>query len=308
VEDTVNDFGFNWVRGFNYNPSTATSLNGMWLDFDPALWARELGFGRLFGMNVVRVWLDPLAWREDRQFLRNVERAFGVIQDTGAQVIPCLFNRWRDPYYDFGGLHYEDMRPEEWAGLDDYVVDVLRAFGKDERVLMWDIVNEPRTYDLSIPECAHEIEFVRRMAHVAREAGPTAPITIRAQRRGNSLSNVESLSDVLGFSLYVRDSDLFESECQRLAQVALRSGKRMLCLETGTGHERDRERAEIVQMQTSVLNQQGVGWVLWQLMAGEMASARIDRPCPGNGYMPFVAQDGSPRGHLDFLQTGRVAT
>jgi len=141
---------------------------------------------------------------------------------------------------------------------------------------------------------------------VARHAAPMAPITIRAQRRGDSLSNVESLCDVLGFSMYVRDSDLFESECQRLAQVAVRSGKRLICLETGTGHERDRERAEIVQMQTSVLNQQGVGWVLWQLMAGEMASARLDRPCPGNGYMPFVSREGTPRENLEFLQTGRV--
>ena len=59
-------------------------------------------------------------------------------------------------------------------------------------------------------------------------------------------------------------------------------------------------------MQTSVLNQEGVGWVLWQLMAGEMASARLDRLCPGNGYMPFVDREGSPRDNLEFMQMGRV--
>jgi len=81
-------------------------------------------------------------------------------------VMPLLFNRWRDPVCDFGGVpldhivpganfgnkakdlfHYVDDSPREPVLIEAlfrrYLDAVIGAFGNDPRIFAWDLCNEP---------------------------------------------------------------------------------------------------------------------------------------------------------------------
>ncbi len=80
--------------------------------------------------------------------------------------MPILFNRWRDPVCDFGGVPLDHIIPHHsaWTGSDDlfvhpdagdvqeapvqglfyrYLADVVGAHSDDERIYAWDLCNEP---------------------------------------------------------------------------------------------------------------------------------------------------------------------
>lgn len=84
----------------------------------------------------------------------------------GIAVVPVLFNRWRDPVCDFGGVPLDHLLPHAsaWSRTDDlfadpladgpdvapvqrifrrYLLDVVTAHADDERVWAWDLCNEP---------------------------------------------------------------------------------------------------------------------------------------------------------------------
>lgn len=65
-----------WPVGCNFNPSTAINQLEMWQQesFDPETIDRELGWARDLGMNVVRVYLHDMLWKQNSEdFLKRVD-------------------------------------------------------------------------------------------------------------------------------------------------------------------------------------------------------------------------------------------
>jgi endo-1,4-beta-mannosidase len=152
-----------WLVGSNYIPATAINELEMWQadTFDPKTIDKELGWAEDLGMTTMRVFLHDLPWQQDaagyrgriNQFLdiaaRHHIRPLFVLFDSCWDPYPKL-GRQRDPkpgVHNSGWLQSPGARalqdPAEYPRLEAYVTGVVRAFGKDPRVLGWDAWNEP---------------------------------------------------------------------------------------------------------------------------------------------------------------------
>ena len=154
-----------WICGFNFLPSSAVNFLEMWhVDtFDRETIERELTWASAIGYNAFRVNLQYLIWKHDRDgLLERLDWIMGVAHRLGIATVPCLFDDC-----EFGGdqptygpqleplLEVHNSRAvaspgraalfnkNEWAGFEAYVRDVVSAFRSDDRILFWDLYNEP---------------------------------------------------------------------------------------------------------------------------------------------------------------------
>jgi hypothetical protein len=152
-----------WLVGCNFIPSTAINQLEMWQaeTFDPATIARELKWAGNLGFNLVRVYLHDLLWWQDAAGFKDRIRHFlDLAQDNGIRTIFVLFDDcWHDAprpgkqpepqpgVHNSGWVKSPGTMvqndPSGWARLQDYVTDIVSTFGSDDRVLVWDVYNEP---------------------------------------------------------------------------------------------------------------------------------------------------------------------
>lgn len=154
-----------WVCGCNFLPSSAVNFLEMWHQetFDLPTIERELGWAAEIGFNAIRVNLHPLVWQHDRDgLLGRLDTLMGVAARLGIDTVPCLFDDCgfggAEPSYGsqpdpIPGVHNSRavaapgrrvvMDHGARAGLADYVRDIVRSFRSDDRILFWDIYNEP---------------------------------------------------------------------------------------------------------------------------------------------------------------------
>jgi hypothetical protein len=193
-----------WLVGSNYIPATAINELEMWQaeTFDPKTIDKELGWAEGLGMTTMRVFLHDLAWQQDaagyqkriNQFLdiaaRHRIRPMFVLFDSCWDPDPKP-GRQRDPkpgVHNSGWLQSPGARalqePKEYPRLKTYVTEVVNAFGKDPRVLSWDIWNEPdntNTSSYGSAEPKNKVELVLALLpqvfEWARDAGAQQPLT-----------------------------------------------------------------------------------------------------------------------------------
>ena len=145
--------------GANFVPSTAINQLQMFgVDtFDAETIDRELGWAADIGMNSMRVFLHDKLWDGDADgFKRQVDRYLAIADRYGIATLLVLFDDcWHEPGPDrkpVPGQHNSGwarspgkaklLDRSSWAGLEGYVTDIGRSFGRDERVLGWDVYNE----------------------------------------------------------------------------------------------------------------------------------------------------------------------
>lgn len=225
-----------WPVGCNYIPSTAINQLEMWQanSFDEAVNDRELGWAAGLGFNTVRVYLHDLLWAQDANgFLGRIDRFLAIAWRHGIRPMFVLFDGVWDPHPKPGQqpaprphLHNsgwvqspgaeilgDAARHGEMAG---YIRGVIGHFRDDERVLAWDIFNEPDNPNPAygkqeLPDKAEKALALLRMSYSwAREAGPSQPITSGVWRPewvfSGALSEMDRFqlteSDVVSFHLY----------------------------------------------------------------------------------------------------------
>ena len=193
-----------WLVGANYNPVSAINALEMWQadTFDPKQIDRELGWAEGLGMNTMRVTLHDLLWQQDAEgFKKRIDEFLTIAARHKIKPMFCLFDSVWDPDPKLGkqrdpkpGVHNSGwaqgpgraalQNPAEYARLEAYVKGVVGAFAKDERVLAWDIWNEPDntnggSYGQLEPK--NKVELVLALLPKAfawaRAAGATQPLT-----------------------------------------------------------------------------------------------------------------------------------
>lgn len=152
-----------WLVGCNFTPSYAINQLEFWQaeTFDPEVIDRELGWAAELGMNAARVYLHDLLWEQgSHDFLRLVDAYLALANRHGIRTMFVLFDSCWDPHpapgpqkdpqpgvHNSGWVQSPGMTalsdPSQHERLRDYVGGVVSAFGQDERVLAWDIWNEP---------------------------------------------------------------------------------------------------------------------------------------------------------------------
>ena len=250
-----------WLVGSNYIPANAINELEMWQadTFDPKRIELELGWAEALGMNTMRVFLHDLLWQQDREgFKRRVNEFLEICDKHKIRPIFVLFDSCWDPFPKAGkqrppspGVHnsgwvqspgaraLEDV--SQYPRLEAYVQGVVGAFGRDRRVLAWDVWNEPdntngSSYGPSEPE--RKVRLVLALLPKAfawaRSARPEQPLTSGVWR--DEWSDPENLmpmakeqlelSDVISFHNYGMPDD-FERHLRSLQQY----GRPLLCTE-----------------------------------------------------------------------------
>jgi endo-1,4-beta-mannosidase len=310
------------MRGFNYVPSYAATIWDVFDDFDAAVWDRELGYAKRFDATALRVWCDHLSFqRDEERFLASWRRALELAERHQLRLMPTLANRWADAAFQFGQLEYVTvLAGEPSAEYRRYLETLVGAFRDDPRVLMWDLCNEPffpirnvatgpdSTFEPPAePLQRAELSFWRGVAETVRGAGASQPVTIGVHAvPGCTPDEVHELVDVLSCHPYAGwwdGGEEFARTCDAYVELANRLGKPLIATETCQGSMDDETRSRIVAASLRALEQRGIGWLAWQLMAGQVVTARrdrTDRNCrPGDrSVMYFVERDGTTRpGH-----------
>jgi hypothetical protein len=193
-----------WLVGANYNPASAINQLEMWQadSFDPKRIDLELGWAEGLGMNTMRVFLHDLLWQQDAEgFKRRLDQFLTIAARHRIKPMFVLFDSVWDPDAKLGkqraprpGVHNSGwvqspnrttlQDPAAVSHLEAYVKGVVGAFARDQRILAWDIWNEPDnenhgSYNQLEPK--NKVELVTallpRAFAWAREAKAEQPLT-----------------------------------------------------------------------------------------------------------------------------------
>ncbi|MEO6802599.1 MAG: cellulase family glycosylhydrolase [Granulicella sp.] len=152
-----------WLVGANYVPSDAINQFEMFqaATFNPALNDKELGMAESIGMNTMRVFLQDQLWEQDPEgFKKRLDAFLAIAAKHHIRPLLVLFDSCWDPEPKLGPQHppIPGVHNSGWVqspgtrGLEDpayepkleaYVKGVVGAFAKDDRILGWDLWNEP---------------------------------------------------------------------------------------------------------------------------------------------------------------------
>lgn len=211
-----------WMIGANFIPSTAINQLAMWQSetFDPETIDRELGWAADLGFNTMRVFLHYLVWQHDREGLKQrMDQYLRISMRHGIRTMFVFFDDCWNPNPQTGpqpeplpGIHNsgwvqcpgqrEVTDMSLYPILEEYVTDLMTTFAHDERVLMWDLYNEPGNSG-HVNESVPLLKKVFEWAWLVR---PSQPLTVGIWNFSEQfdLLNTMSLfySDVTSFHHY----------------------------------------------------------------------------------------------------------
>src|SRR5439155_24108352 len=193
-----------WLVGSNYIPATAINELEMWQadSFDPTRIDKELGWAEALGLNTMRVFLHDLLWQQDDAgFKRRIDTFLRVAARHHIKPLFVLFDSCWDPSPKLGtqhapqpGVHNSGWvqspgaralkDPAQLRRLEAYVKGVIAAFANDDRIVGWDLWNEPDnvnsgSYSNLEPQdkIARVLVLLPKMFDRARSAHPSQPLT-----------------------------------------------------------------------------------------------------------------------------------
>jgi hypothetical protein len=250
-----------WYVGSNYVPATAINELEMWQadTFDPKRIDTELGWAESLGLNTMRVFLHDLLWKQDAQgFRRRIDTFLQIAAKHHIKPLFVLFDSCWDPNPQLGkqreprpGVHNSGWVQSpgakaladsaEYPRLEAYVKGVVGVFARDERILGWDVWNEPDNTNggsYASEEPKNKVELVLallpRVFQWAREAGATQPLTSGLWQGGWSspeklepMAKIQlEMSDIVSFHDYNKP-EIFERRVLSLQQY----GRPIFCTE-----------------------------------------------------------------------------
>jgi len=266
------------VRGCNYLPATAVNTTEMWQadTFDPDAVDRELGWAESAGYNSIRVFLQYIVWRDDPAGMKErIDRFLSIAERHGIKTMLIFFcdcsfagkepypGRQDDPV---PGVHNSGWVPSpglkrvgdrlQWPDLERYVKDITERFGKDRRVLIWDLYNEPGNSN----QGEKSLPLVEAVARWVRSCHPVQPLTVGAWTdfEGKMSKRLIELSDIVSFHTYGSAEDL-----KRVIAICGKYKRPMLCTEW-----LKRQSGNTFQTFLPVFSRNHIGWYHWGLVAG----------------------------------------
>lgn len=291
-----------WLRGFNYLPRTAVNWTEMWQQdtFDPACIAQELQWAAEVGYNTLRTNLPFVVWQHDRDgLMARIEDFLNICQRAGIKVMLTLMDdcgfsgdhpfigQQKQPV---AGLHNSQaaaspgrnivMQPYLWGQIEHYIKDIIGHFAHDERIVIWDLYNEPTNrmiftltgeyaFDSALEEYSHQL--MEKAFIWARGINPVQPLTVGAWHIANILDlsapiyqhptdqRALELSDIISFHAYV-PLDLMK----KTISILKKYNRPMLCTEWLARHAESK-----MHEQLPLFKAEGIGCYQWGLVKGQ---------------------------------------
>ena len=226
-----------WLRGCNFIGSDCANRLDMWQKYNCEqklkTAERELALCQKIGFNTVRLWVTfDVYYAEPESFMEIFDRYIELCGKYGQKVMVVLSHEEDLPRGDvfvpkqMGEQAYalgehqgripmseEELAKEpkhymEFPELRDIYIEmvqkIVRRYAKDERILCWNIMNEP-----GITIGARTIDILKTLFAVVRAEDPIQPLTADIWRgvTGGEIRSEEEkvaleLSDIISFHSY----------------------------------------------------------------------------------------------------------
>jgi hypothetical protein len=327
-----------WLVGANYIPSNAINQLEMFQPdtFDPRRIDTELGWAQFYGHNTARVFLHDQLWAADQ---RGFQTRLGQFVDIAARhrIKPLFvfFDSCWDPQPRAGrqraprpGVHNSGWAQSPGAErlgdpryvpvMRDYLTAVMTQFRNDNRVLGWDLWNEPdnpaRQYR-NVERSDKEQLVTNLLPQVfrwARAVDPSQPLTSGVWRgdwgqpQGRSaISDIQlANADVITFHSYAAPA-AFENRINELTPL----GRPVLCTEYMA-----RPQGSTVESILPVAKRHNVGAINWGLVAGKTQTYfpwdSWDHPytsVPKVWFHDLIRPEGRPFQDIEVLTARKLA-
>jgi hypothetical protein len=283
-----------WLVGSNYIPADAINELEMWQadTFDAKRIDLELGWAEAIGLNTMRVFLHDLPWQQDAAgFQKRIDIFLQIAAKHHIKPLFVLFDSCWDPQPHLGkqhapkpGVHNSGwvqspgakalQDPSQYPRLEAYVKGVVGAFAKDDRILGWDVWNEPDngnggSYKDLEPKNKNElvVALLPQAFAWARSAHPTQPLTSGVwkddwsvpEKLGPGAKIQIEMSDVISFHSYDKP-EVFEKRLLSLQQYH----RPLICTEYMA-----RGNGSTFQGSLPIAKKYNVGAINWGLVAGK---------------------------------------
>ncbi|NCT15687.1 MAG: 1,4-beta-xylanase [Flavobacteriaceae bacterium CG17_big_fil_post_rev_8_21_14_2_50_33_15] len=266
-----------WITGANFNPSSAINQLEMWQadTFDPDTIDKELGYAEGIGFNTMRVYLHSLAYKSDPKGFKNRMKTYLEIADR--HHIKTMFVIFDDVWGTTPkigkqpepkpGVHNSgwiqdpgdpaSREPKNFPELKIYVQDILQEFANDDRILMWDLYNEPGNSGKLVSSMA----LLEAVFYWGREVNPSQPLTVGLWSWDfQELNAFQALnSDIITYHHYGEPEDH-----QLVINFLKTHGRPMICTEY-MARTRNSRFSNILPL----LKKENIGAINWGLVAGK---------------------------------------
>ena len=283
-----------WIVGADFLPSTAINQLEMFqaASFDTATINKELGWAEDIGMNTMRVYLHDLLWQQDSTgFMKRLDTFLTIADNHKIKPVFVLFDSCWDPFPKLGtqrgpkpGVHnsgwvqspgLEALKDStQYPRLERYVKGVVGELAQDDRVLAWDIWNEPdnpNTSSYGKVELPNKVDYVLPLMTKAfawaRSANPEQPLTAGIWAGDwtshETLKPIEKVSidqsDVISFHNYDSAQE-FEKRIKQLQQY----DRPLICTEYMS-----RGNGSFFEGSLPIAKKYNVGAINWGLVDGK---------------------------------------
>lgn len=215
-----------WLVGCNYIPASSVNQIEMWSGetFDVPQIEKELTWAEGIGFNTMRVFLSSVVWKHDSKGMKQRMNQFlNICVEHHIRPLFVFFDDCWNQESSYGkqpapkpGVHNSgwvrdpsmSLRADTvtlYPVMKQYVQDILKTFGQDQRVLMWDLYNEAGNNgqkEASLP-------LLKKVFEWAREIKPSQPLSACVwQNELKPLNDyVLTHSDILTYHCYADSAE-----------------------------------------------------------------------------------------------------
>ena len=325
-----------WLVGCNYLPSSAINQLEMFQEdsFDADTNKREIGWARDVGFNSLRIYLHDLLWQDKESFKKRLNEILSLCSDHNIKPILVLFDDCHRPFPKLGkqplpvrGVHnsgwkqspgHEIVREiakghkEEEARLKLFTQEILDDFRDDERILLWDLYNEPGQFGIGDESNI----LLSKVWDWAFEVRPSQPLTacLNGAIGDKNIQTNKERSDVISFHVYEHQKVV--PIIEELKEI----GRPLICTEYMA-----REFGTTFKFTLPIFKDHNIGAYNWGFVAGksqthfgwetilkikelkdkgEFISEGEDIPEPSVWFHDIFRKDGSPydEAEIDFIK------
>ena len=234
---------------------------------------KEIGWAKDLGFNSLRVYLHDLLWDDPNNFSNKLDTFLDVCSTNSIKPILVLFDDCHRPYPKKGrqplpvtgvhnsgwkqspgmelvhAIHDETITPAELIRLETFVKGILKKYKTDNRILMWDLYNEPGQFgvgekSLTVLNLCNNVDLI---------------VTLGGASVGEEIIELNAKnSDVITFHTY--ESGKLEETIVKLKKI----GRPVMCTEYMA-----REFGTTFQFSMPIFKNYNIGCYNWGLVAGK---------------------------------------
>ena len=291
-----------WMVGTNFNPSTSVNQLEFWQEetFDIETIKRELKWSAELGMNLHRVYLHNLLWDQDS--LGLLKRMENYLKIADSNDIKTLFVLLDDCWHPLPKLGKQPdpipfVHNSQWVQapgayilgdslrhieVKNYIKGIVTHFADDQRVIGWDLYNEPGNLNAGVPgydefevkenKDIYTLSLLKKAFKWVREVNPSQPITTsvwKADGKDKNWSKLDSLSDLSQFTILNSDIISFHTygnigEMKLRINQLKKYNRPILCTEYLA-----RGQGSTFQAMLPLLKEEQVSAINWGFVAGK---------------------------------------